>query len=191
MARSHQARGTRNGAEFLRNHWYVAAWAEEVGRTPLARIVLGDYLVLFRTEGGKAVALENRCPHRNLPLSEGRLVGDTLECGYHGMVFDCSGACTHLPGEASPPHWARVRAYPVIERRWVERYERALRATGIAAISTYELCVANERREGGLVGSGMFVVNPPWQLDEELDEALPWLAERLAVDAGASQRAVR
>jgi 23S rRNA (adenine2030-N6)-methyltransferase len=81
--------------------------------------------------------------------------------------------------------------YPVIERRWVERYERALRATGIAPIAAYELCVARERRGGGLIGSGMFIVNPPWQLDEELDEALPWLAERLAVDAGASQRAVR
>jgi vanillate O-demethylase monooxygenase subunit len=121
MATVREPRGTEAGANpFLREHWYVAAWTDEVARTPLARVVLGDYLVLFRTEAGKAVALENRCPHRNLPLSEGRLVGDTLECGYHGMVFDCSGACTHLPGEPSPPHWARVRAYPVVERRgWV------------------------------------------------------------------------
>ena len=81
--------------------------------------------------------------------------------------------------------------YPVIERRWVDRYERALRAAGIAAISTYELTVARERREGGLVGSGMFIVNEPWQLDEELDAALPWLAERLAVDDGAGYRAER
>src|SRR5688572_5461156 len=81
--------------------------------------------------------------------------------------------------------------YPVIERRWVERYERALRAAGIGGISTYELCVARERREGGLVGSGMFIVNAPWQLDEELDAALPWLAERLAVDDGASHRGSR
>ena len=44
-------------------------------------------------------------------------------------------------------------------------------------------------RGGGLIGSGMFVVNPPWQLDEELAAALPWLAERLAVDDGASYRA--
>jgi len=78
--------------------------------------------------------------------------------------------------------------YPVIERRWVERFERALRATGIDQISTFELCVATERRGGGLVGSGMFVINPPWQLDEELDEALPWLANELAVDDGASYR---
>lgn len=121
MAKRREARAEAAGANgFLRNHWYVAAWSDEVGRTPLARVVLGDYLVLYRTEAGQVVALENRCPHRNLPLSEGRLVGDTLECGYHGMVFDCTGACTHLPGEASPPHWARVRAYPVVERRgWV------------------------------------------------------------------------
>jgi 23S rRNA (adenine2030-N6)-methyltransferase len=81
--------------------------------------------------------------------------------------------------------------YPVIERRWVDRYERALRAAGIAAISTYELTVARERREGGLVGSGMFVVNEPWQLDEDLDAALPWLVDRLAIDAGATSRAER
>jgi 23S rRNA (adenine2030-N6)-methyltransferase len=80
--------------------------------------------------------------------------------------------------------------YPVIERRWVERYERALRAAGIGAFATYELCVARERRGGGLTGSGMFVVNPPWQLAEELEAALPWLVERLAVDDGASYRAV-
>jgi 23S rRNA (adenine2030-N6)-methyltransferase len=74
--------------------------------------------------------------------------------------------------------------YPVIERRWVERYERALRATGIATIATYELTVARERPGGGLVGSGMFVVNPPWQLDDELESALPYLATRLGVDGG-------
>jgi len=81
--------------------------------------------------------------------------------------------------------------YPVIERRWVERYERALRATGINGIATYELRVASEQRGGGLVGSGMFVVNSPWQLEDELDAALPWLAERLAVDGGASYRVQR
>ena len=80
--------------------------------------------------------------------------------------------------------------YPVIERRWVDRYERALRAAGIAAISTYELTVARERREGGLVGSGMFIVNAPWQLDDDLSEALPWLAQHLGVEREGSFRIV-
>jgi 23S rRNA (adenine2030-N6)-methyltransferase len=80
--------------------------------------------------------------------------------------------------------------YPVIERRWVERYERALRAAGVAAFATYELCVARETRDRGLKGSGVFIVNPPWQLDEDLSEALPWLAKKLDTDGGASYRAV-
>ena len=80
--------------------------------------------------------------------------------------------------------------YPVIERRWVERFERALRATGIAALSVYELNVARERREGGLVGSGMFIVNAPWQLDDDLGEALPWLAQHLGVEREGSFRIV-
>ena len=77
--------------------------------------------------------------------------------------------------------------YPVIERRWVERYERALRAA-VGAVSTYELNIARDRREGGLVGSGMFLVNAPWQLADELGEALPWLAQRLGVEHDASYR---
>jgi 23S rRNA (adenine2030-N6)-methyltransferase len=64
-----------------------------------------------------------------------------------------------------------------------------VRAAGVANVATYELTVAAERPGGGLVGSGMFIVNPPWQLHEELDEALPWLAEKLAVDGGAGYRA--
>lgn len=78
--------------------------------------------------------------------------------------------------------------YPVLERRSVERFERRLRATGIPAISAYEICVTRPARGRGLAGSAMFVVNPPWQLDEELRAALPWLTERLALDDGASFR---
>lgn len=81
--------------------------------------------------------------------------------------------------------------YPLIERRWVDRFERALRATGIAPTSLYELQVAPESRDGGLVGSGMFVVNAPWPLHDELEIALPWLAQRLALSSdGRSYRCV-
>jgi vanillate O-demethylase monooxygenase subunit len=105
---------------FLKNAWYVAAWSKDVGRDLLGRILLNEYIVLYRKEDGTPAALENRCPHRNLPLSEGRLIGDEIECGYHGMVYDCAGACTHLPGSAEPPDWATVRTFPVVERHgWV------------------------------------------------------------------------
>jgi 23S rRNA (adenine2030-N6)-methyltransferase len=70
--------------------------------------------------------------------------------------------------------------YPVIDRRWVQRFERALRATGIAPIDVYELSVAPDAHGRGLTGSGMVVVNPPWRLREELAAVLPWVAETLA-----------
>ncbi len=101
---------------FLKHYWYVAAWGAEVGRTPKGRVLLGEPVVLFRGEDGAPVALEDRCPHRNLPLSAGRLIGDRLECGYHGLMFDRAGVCTHAPGAETVPGWARVRCYPVLER---------------------------------------------------------------------------
>ncbi|HUA54972.1 MAG TPA: aromatic ring-hydroxylating dioxygenase subunit alpha [Candidatus Sulfotelmatobacter sp.] len=101
---------------FLRNQWYVAAFDDELGRTPLARTVLGEELILFRRLDGGAVALENRCAHRRLPLSAGRLVGDTIECGYHGLVYDCGGRCIKIPGQVHGPEAPVVRAYPVVER---------------------------------------------------------------------------
>ena len=105
---------------FLKNCWYVAAWSRDVGRELFGRVLLNEYIVLYRKEDGTPVALENRCPHRNLPLSEGNLVGDEIECGYHGMIFNCDGACTHLPGSEEAPGWATVRRYPVAERNgWV------------------------------------------------------------------------
>jgi len=50
----------------------------------LSRDLLNEPVVLFRTESGEAVALAGRCPHRHFPLGKGHLVGDSLECGYHG-----------------------------------------------------------------------------------------------------------
>lgn len=100
---------------FVRNCWYVAAWSRELGRTPLRRQLLGDFVVLYRTEAGAAVALADVCPHRLLPLSMGRVVGDALQCGYHGMTFDAGGQCVHIPGQPRIPANARVRSYPVAE----------------------------------------------------------------------------
>ncbi len=105
---------------FLKNHWNVAAWGEDVGRTPLDRVLLGDSVCLYRKEDGTPVALENRCPHRNLPLSEGKLIGDIVQCAYHGLEFGTDGVCTHVPGQSEVPAWARVKSYPVVERdRWL------------------------------------------------------------------------
>ncbi len=99
-----------------RNAWYAVAMAEEVTRTPLRRVILGEPLVLYRAEDGTAVALEDRCCHRLAPLSPGKLVGDCIECPYHGLRFDPDGTCTFIPGQLDIPARARVQAYPLVER---------------------------------------------------------------------------
>lgn len=101
---------------FARNQWYVAAYGGEVGRDLLARTVCGESLVLYRTEAGQAVALADRCVHRRYPLSESRLAGDTIVCGYHGFTYDPSGACVSVPGQQRIPRTARVASYPVVEQ---------------------------------------------------------------------------
>lgn len=101
---------------FIKNHWYVAGWSKELLSVPLARIFLNEPVVMYRTELGRAVAMEDRCCHRNLPLSMGSVHGEHIVCGYHGLAYDCSGKCVHIPGQEQIPSQARVRAYPLVER---------------------------------------------------------------------------
>lgn len=106
----------QSGQGFQRNAWYAIAEAGEVDRQPLRRLALGEPLVLFRTEAGDAVILEDRCCHRLAPLSPGQLIGDAIECPYHGLRFDPEGRCTHVPGQMKIPARAKVRTYPARER---------------------------------------------------------------------------
>ncbi|MDX2862350.1 Rieske 2Fe-2S domain-containing protein, partial [Streptomyces scabiei] len=102
---------------FARNQWYVAAYAEEVGRELLGRTILGEPLVFYRTEEeGTPVALHDRCVHRRYPLSKSGLDGDRIVCGYHGFTYDTTGACVYVPGQKRIPRTARVASYPVVEQ---------------------------------------------------------------------------
>lgn len=56
---------------FLKNAWYVAAWADEITRDLQQIKVLGEKICVFLTENGEFVGLEDACPHRKLPLSKG------------------------------------------------------------------------------------------------------------------------
>jgi vanillate O-demethylase monooxygenase subunit len=102
--------------DFARNQWYVAAYSDEVGDGLLARTVLGEAIVLFRTSDGDPVALSDNCVHRRFPLSEGRRVDDTIVCGYHGFTYEPSGACIRVPGQDRIPRTARVPSYRVHEQ---------------------------------------------------------------------------
>ncbi|MFM7570671.1 MAG: Rieske 2Fe-2S domain-containing protein [Betaproteobacteria bacterium] len=100
---------------FVRNAWYVGAWRDELGAKPFARRILDVPVVFFRRADGRPAALVDQCPHRLLPLSRGTVVGDTLQCGYHGMCFSAEGQCTRVPAQTRIPPDANVRAFPVIE----------------------------------------------------------------------------
>ncbi len=101
---------------FIRNAWYVAAWADEVADTPLARRICGEPVVLFRDGSGRAAALLDMCCHRGAPLSIGKVTALGIECGYHGLTFDCSGTCVRIPGQERIPERARVRTFPLVEQ---------------------------------------------------------------------------
>jgi 23S rRNA (adenine2030-N6)-methyltransferase len=75
--------------------------------------------------------------------------------------------------------------YPVVERRWAARFVAAVAKIGVQRARVYELVVAPDARNRGLTGSGMIVVNPPWQSDEALVPALRWLAAGLEQMPGA------
>lgn len=101
---------------FIRNAWYIAAWADDLGQKPLARRICDEPVVLFRDAEGRAAALVDRCCHRAAPLSHGCLVPAGIQCGYHGLTFDGSGKCVAIPGQANIPDNARVRRYPLVEK---------------------------------------------------------------------------
>lgn len=103
-------------AEYLRNIWYMGAWAHEVTRAPLSRRLLGVNTLFYRKEDGAPVALRDRCPHRFAPLSRGKIVGDDVQCPYHGLVFDGAGQCVRNPLDGKIPAAAKVQSFPVAEK---------------------------------------------------------------------------
>ena len=107
---------------FPLNAWYAAAYDVEVKAALLSRTLCNQKLVMFRKTDGQVAVLEDACWHRLLPLSLGRLEGDEVVCGYHGLVFNGDGRCTHMPSQETLNPSACVRSYPLIEKHrfvWV------------------------------------------------------------------------
>ena len=95
--------------------WYAPAASSEVDRDLLPVRAAGLPVVLFRTEAGAVVALEDRCAHRAYPLSAGELIGDTVRCGLCGFVYGADGQCVSVPTQPHVPYGAQVASYPVRE----------------------------------------------------------------------------
>lgn len=85
----------------FKNFWYVACQSQELTskKGPIHRMVLDEWLVLFRDENGRARAFRDRCIHRNFQLSKGRVIDGCLQCPYHGWTYDSEGVVSNIPAE--------------------------------------------------------------------------------------------
>ena len=101
---------------FIHNAWYVAALATDIKAELFARTILGEQIVMYRTSDGKIAALEDRCSHRQVPLSKGCLKDDQIECLYHGLRFNTMGNCVHIPSQKNIPLRAHVKSFPLVEQ---------------------------------------------------------------------------
>lgn len=119
---------------FVRNSWYVAAISTEINDGPIQRVVLNSPVALFRMANGDPAAIWGACPHRYYPLAWGKVIGDSIQCNYHGFRFDGrTGACTKIPSQAVSGTFVQ-RTFPCVEHGpwiWIwpgdpERADRAL-----------------------------------------------------------------
>ncbi len=101
---------------FPLNAWYAAAWDAEIKYSLTPRTICDKHVVMYRTTAGRVVALEDACWHRLVPLSKGRLEGDDVVCGYHGLVYNVQGRCIYMPSQETINPSACVKSYPVVER---------------------------------------------------------------------------
>ena len=102
----------------IRNQWYVVLDSKQVGRKPIGVTRLGEKLVFWRDDTGKASCLRDKCPHRGVELSKGQVVHGHIQCPFHGFEYDPSGKCVLIPANgrnASVPKAIRAHSYPTHE----------------------------------------------------------------------------
>ena len=98
------------------DHWYPVAWSRELKPgAMLAQRFAGEPVVVVRSKAGELFALENRCAHRQVPLTHGVVQGCTVRCGYHGWAYDAAGKCIDVPYLGAQRLPNGVRAYPCRE----------------------------------------------------------------------------
>ena len=103
----------------LVNGWYAAGLSKSFKTKQAKRVEIFEIpIVCWRKEDGQVVALLDKCNHRNVPLSEGKINKDCIVCPYHGWTYDGAGQCVQIPSEG--PHTERipnkkVEYFPIIE----------------------------------------------------------------------------
>jgi len=105
---------------FVENAWYVAGRSQEFPVDELqGRKIANRPVLVWRTRDGKVGAFDDRCVHKRMPLSEGRVLADgMLECAYHGFCYDAAGKCQRIPSQLDRPvpTKARLTPFPSLEQ---------------------------------------------------------------------------
>lgn len=106
---------------FLRDIWYYGLPGNSLKPGQIiAKTFLNEPILFGRCQSGEVFAIQNRCPHRSIPLDRGRFDGHEVSCGYHGWRFDSTGQCTAIPslieGSKAILEKIQVRSYPVQEK---------------------------------------------------------------------------
>ncbi|GAB4533362.1 MAG: aromatic ring-hydroxylating dioxygenase subunit alpha [Anaerolineales bacterium] len=102
----------------IRNQWYVVLDSKQVGQKPVGVTRLGEKMVFWRDSQNRVHCAVDRCPHRGVALSAGEVLGDHIQCPFHGFEYDASGACVHIPANGRGgviPQKMRLQAYPTYE----------------------------------------------------------------------------
>lgn len=96
--------------------WYVLCAADALARGPTSRRLLGTELVAYRTDSRRVAVMAARCAHLGADLGRGRVVGDCIECPFHGWRYGPDGRCRRIPSETCIPRRASLPVYPAVER---------------------------------------------------------------------------
>jgi phenylpropionate dioxygenase-like ring-hydroxylating dioxygenase large terminal subunit len=86
------------------NQWYVVLDSDQVKQAPVGVTRMGEKLVFWRDSRGRLTCLADRCVHRGVQLSRGKIIVDHLRCPFHGFEFDTGGRVVSIPanGRTTP-----------------------------------------------------------------------------------------
>jgi len=101
------------------NQWYAILESKEIKKGKIVGMTrMGEKMVAWRNTKGDLAVMSDKCPHRGVALSIGKLIGDCIQCPFHGFEYDTSGSCTLVPANgrnSEPPKALHVCSYPVRE----------------------------------------------------------------------------
>lgn len=122
-------------------------------------------------------------PNALLPIAKSRAL--VLMDPSYELKTDYDDAVKSIEkGYKKMPHAMFLLWYPVVERQRIATMIKRLRQANIKDAWQIELGIAPDSTDYGMTASGMFVINPPWTLADDMRQCLPTIAEQIAKKAG-------